>query len=236
MSAAKPLKVSGGSIKEFISTDTLAINNGGTGNGTAAAAFNALAPTQSGNNGLFLGTDGSNPVWTTIREQLRRTGQGYISENFPLEAAGAGASLMVTQRVEYALVGFLKNDIITNINVVVGTGGTGSTVVYVAVYSSAGTRLAVSNNLTTALDSTGMKSLALTAPYTILADGAYYLAVLIVSGSPASLLRGASSAAVGAHAAIGSGVRGTATQTGQSTMPSSATFANGSNAYWTGAS
>ena len=44
-------------------TGTLAIGNGGTGQITANAAFNALAPSQGGNSGKFLTTDGTNTSW-----------------------------------------------------------------------------------------------------------------------------------------------------------------------------
>jgi hypothetical protein len=44
---------------------TLPIANGGTGQTTANAAFNALAPSQTGNNGKYLTTDGSNTSWAT---------------------------------------------------------------------------------------------------------------------------------------------------------------------------
>lgn len=43
---------------------TIAIANGGTGQTTANAAFNALAPSQSGNAGYFLTTDATNTSWT----------------------------------------------------------------------------------------------------------------------------------------------------------------------------
>ncbi|MHA8083916.1 hypothetical protein ACST14_10910, partial [Aquirufa sp. A-Brett2-15D] len=39
---------------------------GGTGATTANAGFNALAPSQSGNSGKFLTTDGSNTSWSTV--------------------------------------------------------------------------------------------------------------------------------------------------------------------------
>ena len=43
----------------------VAINRGGTGATTATAAFNALAPTQTGNSGKYLTTDGTNTSWAT---------------------------------------------------------------------------------------------------------------------------------------------------------------------------
>lgn len=45
---------------------TLAIANGGTGQATANAALNALLPTQTGNAGEYLTTDGSNTSWAAI--------------------------------------------------------------------------------------------------------------------------------------------------------------------------
>ena len=44
---------------------TLAIASGGTGQTTANAAFNALAPSQATNAGKYLTTDGSNTSWAT---------------------------------------------------------------------------------------------------------------------------------------------------------------------------
>jgi hypothetical protein len=46
-------------------TDALAITNGGTGQTTANAAFNALAPSQTGNSGKYLTTDGTDTSWAT---------------------------------------------------------------------------------------------------------------------------------------------------------------------------
>ena len=44
---------------------TLGIAGGGTGQITATAAFNALAPSQTGNSGKYLTTDGTNTSWGT---------------------------------------------------------------------------------------------------------------------------------------------------------------------------
>ena len=45
---------------------TLPIANGGTGQTTANAAFNALAPSQTSNSGKYLTTDGTNSSWDSI--------------------------------------------------------------------------------------------------------------------------------------------------------------------------
>ena len=46
-------------------TGTLNVANGGTGQTTANAAFNSLAPSQTGNVGKYLTTDGTNTSWAT---------------------------------------------------------------------------------------------------------------------------------------------------------------------------
>lgn len=47
-------------------TGTVAIGNGGTGQTTANAAFNALAPSQTSNSGKFLTTNGTDTSWATV--------------------------------------------------------------------------------------------------------------------------------------------------------------------------
>lgn len=47
-------------------TGTLPIANGGSGQTTATAAFNALAPSQATNSGKYLTTDGTNTSWATV--------------------------------------------------------------------------------------------------------------------------------------------------------------------------
>jgi len=62
--AERSLYVDGSSITPA-TTATLPIASGGTGQATANAALNALLPSQTGNNGKFLTTDGSNTSWAT---------------------------------------------------------------------------------------------------------------------------------------------------------------------------
>jgi len=47
-------------------TGTVAIANGGTGQTTATAAFDALAPSQTSNSGKYLTTNGTTTSWATI--------------------------------------------------------------------------------------------------------------------------------------------------------------------------
>jgi hypothetical protein len=53
-------------VPASILTGTVAIANGGTGQTTANAAFNALAPSQTSNSGKYLTTDGTNSSWASI--------------------------------------------------------------------------------------------------------------------------------------------------------------------------
>jgi len=55
------VNVKGGNV-----TGTVAIANGGTGQTTANAAFNALAPSQASANGRYLKSDGTNTSWDAI--------------------------------------------------------------------------------------------------------------------------------------------------------------------------
>ena len=55
-----PILITGNTI----SLTTVPVNLGGTGQTTANAAFNALAPSQTGNSGKFLTTDGTNTSWS----------------------------------------------------------------------------------------------------------------------------------------------------------------------------
>jgi hypothetical protein len=70
MADKKPLRLSDDTndlqTVEFAAADTVGLNDGGTGQITANAAFNALAPSQTGNSGKILGTDGTNTSWVPI--------------------------------------------------------------------------------------------------------------------------------------------------------------------------
>lgn len=69
-------------------TGTVAIANGGTGQTTATAAFNALAPSQTGNSGEYLTTDGTNTAWAPIVSGASLSNDTSTATNlYPLFAA-----------------------------------------------------------------------------------------------------------------------------------------------------
>jgi hypothetical protein len=55
---------------------TLPIANGGTGATTANSGFNALAPSQTGNNGKYLTTDGTDSSWANVPAGMVYPGAG----------------------------------------------------------------------------------------------------------------------------------------------------------------
>lgn len=65
VTASAPLASSGGSTPDISLTGTVPVANGGTGQTTANAALNALLPSQSGQSGKFLTTDGTDTSWAT---------------------------------------------------------------------------------------------------------------------------------------------------------------------------
>ncbi len=60
-------------------TGTVAIVNGGTGQTTAANAINALVPTQTGNSGKYLTTNGSAVSWATVAGGIADADYGDIT-------------------------------------------------------------------------------------------------------------------------------------------------------------
>lgn len=74
-------------------TGTVAIANGGTGQTTATAAFNALAPSQSSQSGKYLTTDGTNTSWATVNAGASLSNDTATSTNlYPLFAAATSGT------------------------------------------------------------------------------------------------------------------------------------------------
>ncbi len=68
-----------------LSGDQVQISEGGTGQATANAAFNALAPSQAGNSGKYLQTDGTNSSWDAININT-----ADITGTLPIANGGTG--------------------------------------------------------------------------------------------------------------------------------------------------
>lgn len=95
------------------SASTIALARGGTGATTQAGAANAILPTQTGNSGKYLTTDGTNVSWATV------TGSGSVTS---VAASGGTTGLTfsgspITSSGTLTLGGTLA----------IGSGGTGAT-------------------------------------------------------------------------------------------------------------
>ena len=98
-----------------ISLTTVPVNLGGTGQITANAGFNALAPTQTGNSGKYLKTDGTNSAW-----DLLDISTADITGVLPIANGGTNASTISAARTNLGL-GTIATQ---NANAIAITGGT----------------------------------------------------------------------------------------------------------------
>lgn len=161
------------------------------------------------------------------------TGQGMIAESFNRMSASASQTTTVTQELRGAAVGLRAGDVVTNINFLVAVAGTSYTIGRVGLYKKDGTLLASCANDTTIFTATaGMRTVALSAAYTVPTDDLYYPCYLgVFTGTAAQLMRGTSLS--NALAGIGSGAGGGVAQTGQADLPSpSASFTVSGTAIW----
>lgn len=119
-------------------TGTLPIGNGGTGQTTANAALNALLPSQTGNNGRALVTDGTNTSWVSLADNnttytvsaetttgganLRLTGSDASTDDVKI----AGAGIAVVDRTDASTITITATEADTLASVT-GRGATTST-------------------------------------------------------------------------------------------------------------
>jgi hypothetical protein len=78
---------------DHVLTGTIPVVNGGTGQTTANLAFNALAPSQTGNSGKYLTTDGTDTSWSvnplgTVTSVAASGGTGISVSGSPITTSG----------------------------------------------------------------------------------------------------------------------------------------------------
>ena len=128
---------------------TLAIANGGTGQTGATAAFNALAPVQTGNTGKFLTTNGTDAAWELVdvaaditgAVPIANGGTGQTTANtalnalLPAQATNANKYLQTDgTNTSWDAVSLSTADITGTLPV--ANGGTGRTVGNYSIYAN----------------------------------------------------------------------------------------------------
>lgn len=172
-----------------------------------------------------------NPVKESRYDILYRA-QGTITQTWDRQVTRSTATV-TSQRVFYQSIALRAGEVITNIHVFIATqaGASSTTTAKVGLYDKAGNRLAVSANLTSAWESTGMKTHALSSPYTVPADDQYFIAILY-DGSSAPVMNVAGGIA-NMGAVIGSGAIAYGAVSTQTDLDSSETIASAnSQNFW----
>jgi hypothetical protein len=99
-------------------TGTLAIAKGGTGQVTANAAFNALAPAQTTANGKYLKSDGTNTAWDQID-----VGSSDITGTLAIANGGTGVTtLTALGNLFYPIGSIYSSTVSTNPGTLLGFG------------------------------------------------------------------------------------------------------------------
>ena len=83
-------------------TGTVAIANGGTGQTTANAAFNALAPSQSGANGKYLKSNGTDTSWDAIDISTSDVSGVLLGANGGTGVANTGKTITIGGNLTHA--------------------------------------------------------------------------------------------------------------------------------------
>lgn len=167
-------------------------------------------------------------------EELAAAAQGLIAQNMDRQSVGNG-QVLVDGTVYLMLVGLREGQIVTGASIVVSSSGSSVTLSKLGLYSTAGTRLAVTADQGTAWQSTGTKSPSFTSTYTVTSSGGYYVAVVAkASTTLPTLIRGTGDATQAT--VVGSGSLPFASVASQTDLPSSLTVAAGGapKALWVG--
>lgn len=200
--------------------------------GTASGSCYAGAGVQW-RNGIAAPPSGVVPlVNTSARQDLVNAARNVLAETVDIMAAAQGASTtsaLASQELTIGLVGLVAGDVVKGVSFNLTVSGVTMTLFKVGLYDTSGNLLASSADQSGTINSTGKKEIAFSSAFPVINTAAYYIGVICVfSAGTVSITRGASSSLL--SLAVDSGKTPIAKQTGQSDLPSPATFAGGNNA------
>lgn len=153
------------------------------------------------------------------RHDLLLTAEGVIAETLPRQAVRT-AYVMVTGTVYYTAIPLLPGDVIANLSVVLSVAGTLMTLTKVGLYDQVGNRLALSADVSAAWATTGLKTHAMIAPFTVQTAGLYYAAAISVfTGIAPNLNAGNLSGITLINSPIGAGALPWGIQLAQADLP-----------------
>ena len=167
---------------------------------------------------------------------------GLITYTSALEGLNATAA-PTSGAVRMRRIRLLQAETITNLHIVVTIAGVTLTAgqSFLGLYSTAGTRLAVSADQASTWESSGFKTAALTSPYAA-AAGDYFVAIVTNGATTPTLAQESSLATFAANAGLtaGSSAFAMSGPAGQTSLPASIDMgvdvALIANTYWFGAS
>lgn len=151
------------------------------------------------------------------------TARGLVAETMSPLANVGGTSVLIDGTALFVVVNLYQGQVITGAAIAVGAAGVTLTLSKLGLYTTSGTRVAVTADQGTAWESVGTKSANFTAPYTVPTTAAYYAAIITKGGTQPGVLRTGQSMANTA-AGVGSGIQPYGVQTGQTDLPASATI------------
>ncbi len=145
-------------------------------------------------------------------------------------AANTGAILVDGTAYFYA-ISLFSGQVVTRIAIGIQTAGLGTSLSKVGLYSAAGSRLAISADQGAAWDSLGLKVITLVAPYTVVTDGLYYVAIIAKTATtmptPDALSNNTNATQPQTGPFNGGSVLQLGTQTAQTDLPTTATITAG---------
>lgn len=208
-----------------------------------ATAVSNLLPS-SGQKDALAGSAGTPSSTTTyltsadnslrIRDRLVRSASGWKHFTYP-PGPHIGYSAPTSQVVYYGLVGLLSGETITGAGVIVGATAASLGNCWLALWDTDGTQLAKTADTTNLAATAGPRSAAFTNAYVVPADKAAYVSLHVVTPGTATFARGNNAVSGQFNAGPGaSAVRLAAQQTGQSSVPASATFSDTGVMFWIG--